>query len=105
MFPLPFHSRSLLIAAMLTPACSSGGAVFPAAFAVTWKKQSKWGAICGAIGGTAAELIAWFGVTKTYYGEVTITTTGGVVSNIGRQHGQCAHGVDPDYSHLLHLTR
>jgi hypothetical protein len=53
-----------------------GGAVFPAAFAITWKKQSKAGAISGAIGGLAAGLTAWLVEAKVLYGELTVTTTG-----------------------------
>lgn len=53
-----------------------GGAVFPAAFAVTWKKQSKYGAISGAVGGLCAGLTAWLVEAKVYYGELTVTTTG-----------------------------
>ncbi|KAH8793946.1 Sodium:solute symporter family-domain-containing protein [Hyaloscypha finlandica] len=54
-----------------------GGAVFPAAFTITWKKQSKYGAVSGALGGLAAGLVAWLVTAKTYYGELTVTTTGG----------------------------
>ncbi|KAL2444764.1 putative urea active transporter 1 [Exophiala dermatitidis] len=53
-----------------------GGAVFPAAFAVTWKGQTRAGAIAGALSGLAAGLIAWLVETKVYYGEFTIATTG-----------------------------
>jgi hypothetical protein len=53
-----------------------GGAVFPAAFTVTWKKQSKWGAISGCVGGLASGLIAWLVTAKTYYGELSVATTG-----------------------------
>ncbi|OIW31964.1 hypothetical protein CONLIGDRAFT_629651 [Coniochaeta ligniaria NRRL 30616] len=53
-----------------------GGAVFPAAFAVTWKGQTKAGAISGALCGLAAGLIAWLVEVKVYYGEFTIATTG-----------------------------
>jgi len=54
-----------------------GGAVFPAALTITWKKQSKYGAVSGALGGLAAGLIAWLVTAKTYYGELSVTTTGG----------------------------
>jgi SSS family transporter len=53
-----------------------GGAVFPAAFAVTWKGQTRAGAIAGALSGLAAGLIAWLVEVKVYYGEFTIATTG-----------------------------
>jgi len=53
-----------------------GGAVFPAAFAITWKQQSKAGAISGALGGLAAGIIAWLVEAKVLYGELTVATTG-----------------------------
>jgi hypothetical protein len=53
-----------------------GGAVFPAAFAVTWKGQTRAGAISGAISGLAAGLIAWLVEAKVHYGELTVATTG-----------------------------
>jgi hypothetical protein len=53
-----------------------GGAVFPAAFTVTWKKQSKAGAISGCLCGLAAGLIAWLVEAQVYYGELTIASTG-----------------------------
>ncbi|KAL9619055.1 MAG: hypothetical protein Q9160_006310 [Pyrenula sp. 1 TL-2023] len=53
-----------------------GGAVFPAAFAITWKRQTSAGAISGAIGGLCAGLIAWLLEAKVYYGELSITSTG-----------------------------
>jgi hypothetical protein len=53
-----------------------GGAVFPAAFTVSWKKQSKLGAIAGSTGGLASGLTAWLVTAKTLYGELTVTTTG-----------------------------
>jgi Na+/proline symporter len=54
-----------------------GGAVFPAAFTVTWKGQTRLGAISGAIGGLCAGLTAWLVEAKVYYGELNVTTTGG----------------------------
>jgi hypothetical protein len=53
-----------------------GGAVFPAAFSITWKKQTRIGAISGCICGLAAGLIAWLTTAYHYYGEITVTTTG-----------------------------
>ncbi|KAL4760991.1 sodium:solute symporter family protein [Aspergillus foveolatus] len=53
-----------------------GGAVFPAAFTILWKGQTRLGAVCGAIGGLAAGLIAWLVEAKVYYGELTVATTG-----------------------------
>lgn len=53
-----------------------GGAVFPTAFAITWKGQTRVGAISGCLVGLAAGLIAWLTTAKHYYGVVNITTTG-----------------------------
>ncbi|EXJ68056.1 uncharacterized protein A1O5_08671 [Cladophialophora psammophila CBS 110553] len=53
-----------------------GGAVFPVAFAITWKGQSRAGAIAGALSGLAAGLTAWLVEAKVYYGELNLTTTG-----------------------------
>lgn len=53
-----------------------GGAVFPAAFAITWKKQSRAGAIAGALSGLAAGLTAWLAEAQVYYGELTLASTG-----------------------------
>ena len=53
-----------------------GGAVFPTAFCITWKKQTRLGAISGCIVGLAAGITAWLTTAKQYYGELTVATTG-----------------------------
>lgn len=53
-----------------------GGAVMPAAFTVTWRGQTRAGAISGCLSGLAVGLIAWLSQAKTYYGEITIASTG-----------------------------
>ncbi|KAJ7181472.1 solute symporter family transporter [Mycena crocata] len=53
-----------------------GGAVFPAAFAITWAGQTRAGAICGALGGLLAGLSAWLITAQQCYGEITVVTTG-----------------------------
>ncbi|KAL8754553.1 MAG: hypothetical protein Q9184_005078 [Pyrenodesmia sp. 2 TL-2023] len=53
-----------------------GGAVFPAAFAITWKGQTRAGAVAGAISGLCTGMMAWLVAAKQYYGELTVTTTG-----------------------------
>ncbi|KAF2205930.1 hypothetical protein GQ43DRAFT_477020 [Delitschia confertaspora ATCC 74209] len=53
-----------------------GGAVFPTAFAITWRGQTRIRAISGCLSGLAAGLIAWLTTAKTYCGELTVTTTG-----------------------------
>ncbi|KAF2799757.1 Na+/solute symporter [Melanomma pulvis-pyrius CBS 109.77] len=53
-----------------------GGAVFPAAFTLCWRKQSRIAAILGCLGGLAAGLTAWLIEAKVYYGELTVASTG-----------------------------
>ena len=53
-----------------------GGAVFPAAFAITWTGQSTAGAIAGPISGLCAGIIAWLVTAQQYFGELTIASTG-----------------------------
>jgi urea-proton symporter len=53
-----------------------GGAVFPTAFAITWKGQTRAGAISGAVVGLMAGLIAWLVTAKQCYGALTVATTG-----------------------------
>ena len=53
-----------------------GGAVFPAAFAICWKGQTKAGAISGSVVGLCAGLLAWLVTAKQYYGTLTVMTTG-----------------------------
>lgn len=60
----------------LTMGLLIGGAVFPAAFAITWKGQTRAGAISGAVIGLAAGLIAWLTTAYHYYGALTVATTG-----------------------------
>lgn len=50
--------------------------MFPAAFSIIWKKQTRIGAISGCLSGLAAGLIAWLTTAYHYYGEVTVATTG-----------------------------
>ena len=47
-----------------------GGAVFPAAFSIIWKKQTCLGAISGCVSGLAAGLIAWLTTAYRYYGAI-----------------------------------
>ena len=53
-----------------------GGAVFPTAFAITWKGQTKAGALSGAVTGLCAGLIAWLVTAHQYYGSLSVSTTG-----------------------------
>ncbi|KAJ7155761.1 solute symporter family transporter [Mycena filopes] len=52
------------------------GAVFPAAFAVSWARQTRAGATCGALGGLLAGLTAWLVTAHRCYGEITVASTG-----------------------------
>lgn len=61
----------LLMGILIAPA------VFPVAATLMWKKQSKYGAIAGALGGFICGLAAWLGVAKSYYGYVNLDSTGG----------------------------
>jgi Na+/proline symporter len=40
------------------------------------RKQSKWGAITGAVGELSAGLIGWLTMAQSQYGKLTVTTTG-----------------------------
>lgn len=53
-----------------------GGAVFPAAFAISWKGQTKAAAIAGPLVGLVAGLIAWLVTAYQYYGSLSVSTTG-----------------------------
>lgn len=53
-----------------------GGAVFPCAFAITWRGQSTAGAIAGPVSGLIAGIIAWLVTAQQYFGELTIASTG-----------------------------
>lgn len=53
-----------------------GGAVFPAAFSITWTGQSKAGAIAGPIAGLCAGILAWLITAHSLFGELTIASTG-----------------------------
>lgn len=53
-----------------------GSAVIPIAFALTWSKCSRYGAIAGALIGQIAGIIVWLVWAKVGYEEVTVDTTG-----------------------------
>jgi len=53
-----------------------GGAVIPVALTVIWEKQTRAGAISGALVGLCAGLAAWLAEAKSYYGEITLYSTG-----------------------------
>ena len=59
-----------------------GGAVFPVAFSITWRKQTRVAAISGALFGLAAGLTAWLVTAQVYYGELTLETTNSEYSTL-----------------------
>lgn len=59
-----------------------GGAVFPVAFSITWKKQTRVAAISGALSGLAAGLTAWLVTTQVYYGRLDLETTNAEYSTL-----------------------
>lgn len=61
----------------LTMGLIIGGAVFPAAFTLCWKGQTRIGAISGCLGGLVAGLTAWLVEAQVHYGELTVASTGG----------------------------
>ena len=51
-------------------------AVFPVAFSITWKKQSRSAAIGASIIGVVAGIISWLVTAQKLFGEITIKSTG-----------------------------
>ncbi|EGN99422.1 hypothetical protein SERLA73DRAFT_168870 [Serpula lacrymans var. lacrymans S7.3] len=68
------------------------GAVGPIIFSVVWRKQTRAAAIGGALGGLVVGITCWLVVAKTYYGEVTIETTGNMYPNLAGNMGACCSG-------------
>ncbi|KAH7912992.1 Sodium:solute symporter family-domain-containing protein [Hygrophoropsis aurantiaca] len=68
------------------------GAVGPIIFSVIWRKQTCAAAIGGALGGLVVGIAAWLSVAKTYYGELTIATTGEMYPNLAGNMGACCSG-------------
>jgi Na+/proline symporter len=79
-----------------------GGAVFPAALTITWKKQSKYGAVLGVLGGLSVGLTAWLVTAETYYSELTVATTGGSYPTLAMKHGERSHRSRRDRHRLVH---
>ncbi|KAL2819602.1 Sodium:solute symporter family-domain-containing protein [Aspergillus cavernicola] len=53
--------------------------VFPTCLALLWKRQTKQAAMSAPMVGMASGLAVWFGTAYAYYGEITITSTGGTM--------------------------
>lgn len=53
-----------------------GSAVVPIALAVVWKKTNKIAATIGALAGLGCGLVVWLATAYTFYGEISVSTTG-----------------------------
>ncbi|ETS83521.1 hypothetical protein PFICI_05397 [Pestalotiopsis fici W106-1] len=53
--------------------------VFPTCFTLFWKGQTRMAAIASPIVGIICSFSVWFGTAYAYYGEVSITSTGGTM--------------------------
>ncbi|EGN99399.1 hypothetical protein SERLA73DRAFT_108889 [Serpula lacrymans var. lacrymans S7.3] len=68
------------------------GAVGPIILTVVWRKQTRAAAISGALGGLCVGIIGWLVVAKTYYGELTIASTGALYPNLAGNMGAFCSG-------------
>ncbi|KAK2796198.1 hypothetical protein FQN52_000176 [Onygenales sp. PD_12] len=50
--------------------------IFPMAFTILWKRQSKAAAIISPVLGMATGIAVWLGTAHAFYGEVTVASTG-----------------------------
>jgi SSS family transporter len=53
-----------------------GSAVIPVALSLLWNRTEKYSTIFGAIGGLAAGLLVWLGLSQMLYGEISVRSTG-----------------------------
>ncbi|KAE8334073.1 Sodium:solute symporter family-domain-containing protein [Aspergillus sergii] len=53
--------------------------VFPTCLALLWERQTKAAAIASPIIGMLSGMAVWFGTAYSYYGEITIESTGGTM--------------------------
>ncbi|KAF9811021.1 hypothetical protein IEO21_06725 [Rhodonia placenta] len=67
-------------------------AVGPIVFSIIWRKQTKAAVISGALGGVCIGIICWLVVAKTYYGALTIETTGEIYATLAGNMGSCCAG-------------
>ncbi|KZT03538.1 Na+/solute symporter [Laetiporus sulphureus 93-53] len=67
-------------------------AVGPIVLSVLWRKQTRTAVISGALGGLCIGVICWLVVGKTYYGALTIYTTGQIYPNLAGNMGSCCSG-------------
>ncbi|CCL99805.1 uncharacterized protein FIBRA_01829 [Fibroporia radiculosa] len=67
-------------------------AVGPIVLTVLWRKQTRRAAISGALGGLAVGVISWLVVARTYYGELTMASTGAPYSMLAGNMASCLAG-------------
>ncbi|KAH9925239.1 Sodium:solute symporter family-domain-containing protein [Fomitopsis serialis] len=67
-------------------------AVGPIVMSVLWRKQTRLAVICGALGGLCVGVTCWLVVAKTYYGALTVETTGNMYPNLAGNMGSCCSG-------------
>ncbi|KAF4257325.1 hypothetical protein KXW28_003122 [Aspergillus fumigatus] len=77
--------------------------IFPMAFTILWRQQSKVAAILSPVLGLATGLGVWLGTAKHLYGAVTVSTTGQILPCV---YGTVASAFSPIvYSTILTLWR
>ncbi|GIC91361.1 sodium:solute symporter family protein [Aspergillus udagawae] len=77
--------------------------IFPMAFTILWRQQSKAAAILAPVLGLATGLGVWLGTAKHFYGAVTVSTTGQILPCV---YGTVASAFSPIvYSAILTLLR
>ncbi|KAJ9249383.1 hypothetical protein DTO207G8_6769 [Paecilomyces variotii] len=77
--------------------------IFPMAFTILWRRQSKAAAILAPILGFGTGLGVWLGTAQAFYGEVSVTLTGQVLPCV---YGTVASAFSPiPYSVLITLLK
>ncbi|KAJ4371526.1 hypothetical protein N0V83_004745 [Neocucurbitaria cava] len=77
--------------------------IFPTAFTILWKRQSKAAAIISPLLGMATGIAVWLGSAHALYGDVTIVTTGATVPCVW---GTVASAISPlPYSIIITLFK
>ncbi|KAF2501883.1 hypothetical protein BU16DRAFT_613715 [Lophium mytilinum] len=66
--------------------------IFPTAFTILWRRQSRWAAILSPLLGMATGFAVWLGSAYALYGSVTIATTGQVLPCV---YGTVASAASP----------
>ncbi|GAD95708.1 urea active transporter [Paecilomyces variotii No. 5] len=77
--------------------------IFPMAFTILWRRQSKAAAILAPILGFGTGLGVWLGTAQAFYGEVSVTSTGQVLPCV---YGTVASAFSPiPYSVIITLLK